>query len=327
MSVEVWYGSKPRHAAEQETVVALYHYLQLQEEHFVVLLNFFAGQSNEIDLVILKQNGVFLAELKHVWTPIFGAREGDWCAKQVDGSEIILNPDRPNPFKQAQRNYYSWRDWCQENSAVLQAEANPSQFTDWTRVMTHIVFYPDLPQGSQIKIGEFPVRALGLPQFLTALTVRSSTKVCLSRPQMQQFPQLFGLQHWYIAQPTERLAAWHPQPFAALASRGHNFSVPFLRLDDETKVTYIVGRDPESDLVIANNAVSRRHARLYRQQGRWIVQDLGSTSGTFVSYNGDPQVESRVVEREFALKNNSIVRFGPAAYTLLLYENCKGEPA
>jgi len=327
MSVEVWYGSKPQHAAEQETLVELYHYLQSQEEHFVVLLNFFAGQSNEIDLVVLKENGIFLAELKHVWTPIFGEREGDWRAQQNNGSEIILNPDRPNPFKQAQRNYYSWRTWCQENIAKLQAQADPNRPTDWTRVMTYIVLYPDLPQGSQIEIGEFPVRALGLPQFMTALTVRTSTKVCLSRPQMQQLPQLLNVQRWHIPQSTEKLAEWKPQPFAALASRGHNFSALFLRLDDDSKEAYIIGRDPENDLVITSPAVSRRHARLYKQQSRWIVQDLGSTSGTFVSYNGDPKIEVQVEGREFALKNNSIVRFGPAAYTLLLYEGHEGVAA
>ena len=108
MSVEVWYGDKPRHEAEQKTMLELYQYLRPQPEHFVLLHNFFAGQSNEIDLVVLKHDGVFLAELKHVWDHIAGGREGDWRAIREDGTQVLLNPDRPNPFKQAQRNYYSW---------------------------------------------------------------------------------------------------------------------------------------------------------------------------------------------------------------------------
>ena len=95
-------------------------------------------------------------------------------------------------------------------------------------------------------------------------------------------------------------------------------------LQEKGRVFAIVA---ESDLVITNPAVSRRHARLHRLLGRWVVQDLGSTSGTFVSYNGDPQAELPVIGREFALKNNSIVRFGPAAYTLLLHEGREGEAA
>ena len=86
MSVEVWYGSKPRHAAEQKTLLELYQYLHPQQEHFVLLHNFFAGQGNEIDLVVLKRDGIFLSELKHVWDRIVGGRE-------IDG-EILVHPLR-----------------------------------------------------------------------------------------------------------------------------------------------------------------------------------------------------------------------------------------
>ena len=128
MGVEVWYGETPHHEAEQKALLELYQYLHPQQDRFILLHNFCAGQGSEIDLIVLKHDGVFLAELKRVWDPTVG--------------------------------------------------------------------------------------------------------------------------------------------------------------------------------------------------GRWIVRDLGSTSGTFVSYTGDPDTESRVVDTEFALQNNSIVCFGPAAYTLLLL---KGE--
>lgn len=62
MSVEVWYGDRPHHAAEQKTLLKLYQYLYPQQEHFVLLHNLFAGRSNEIDLVVLKRDGVFLEE-------------------------------------------------------------------------------------------------------------------------------------------------------------------------------------------------------------------------------------------------------------------------
>ena len=92
MSVEVWYGDKPRHEAEQKTMLELYQYLRPQPEHFVLLHNFFAGQSNEIDLVVLKRDGVFLAELKHVWDHIAGGREGDWRAIREDGTSTPTAP-------------------------------------------------------------------------------------------------------------------------------------------------------------------------------------------------------------------------------------------
>ena len=320
MSVEVWYGSKPHHAAEQETLLKLYQYLHSQQEHFVLLHNFFAGQSSEIDLVVLKHDGVFLAELKHVWNRIIGGREGDWKAICKDGSEVVLNPGRPNPFKQVQRNYYSWKDWCQDHAREISAGLMRSRPVDWEDVMSYIVLYPDLPPDSQIDIGDWPVQAVGLPTFLMALGMRSSSKVELSRQEMSRIPKLIGLRQWQLAKPTEKLSDWRPAPFAVLVARGHTMSVPLLRLDEINKETITVGREPENDLIIADPTVSRHHAELYNHSGRWVVRDLDSTSGTFVSYSGDPKKERRVQEREFALKNNSIVRFGPAAYTLLLYE-------
>jgi len=43
-----------------------------------------------------------------------------------------------------------------------------------------------------------------------------------------------------------------------------------------------VGRDPDCDLVIDHPSVSRRHAELYRDGGRWHLRDLGSKNGSFV---------------------------------------------
>lgn len=321
MSVEVWYGDKPRHEAEQKTMLELYQYLRPQPEHFVLLHNFFAGQSNEIDLVVLKRDGVFLAELKHVWDHIAGGREGDWRAIREDGTQVLLNPDRPNPFRQAQRNYYSWKNWCQEHADEISTGIVRSHPMDWADVMTYIVLYPDLPPGSQIDIGDWPVRAVGLPTFLMALTIRTSKKTALSRQEMDRLPQLIGLQRWRSMRATQILSDWQPEAFAALVARGHTLSVSLLRLDEINKEIITVGREPENDLIITDPTVSRRHAQLYRHDGHWVVRDLESTSGTFVSYGGDPNVLSKVQDREFALKNNSIVRFGPAAYTLLLHKS------
>ncbi len=45
----------------------------------------------------------------------------------------------------------------------------------------------------------------------------------------------------------------------------------------------LIGRNPEATLVLDDDYASGRHARdLPRQDGRWYVEDLGSTNGTFV---------------------------------------------
>ena len=42
----------------------------------------------------------------------------------------------------------------------------------------------------------------------------------------------------------------------------------------------ILGRLPECDISLDDPSVSRRHARVGRQDGIWFVEDLGSTNGT-----------------------------------------------
>ncbi len=45
----------------------------------------------------------------------------------------------------------------------------------------------------------------------------------------------------------------------------------------------IIGRDPRVDLFIDNLGVSRRHARLWWDRGRFMLSDLGSSNGTSVN--------------------------------------------
>jgi len=44
-----------------------------------------------------------------------------------------------------------------------------------------------------------------------------------------------------------------------------------------------VGRDLNNDIVINDPEISRRHARLYVQGNGFVLEDLGSTNGTFVN--------------------------------------------
>ncbi|MBV8069883.1 MAG: FHA domain-containing protein, partial [Acidobacteriaceae bacterium] len=44
-----------------------------------------------------------------------------------------------------------------------------------------------------------------------------------------------------------------------------------------------VGRDPDNDIVLAPAGVGRHHARITNQNGRYFLEDLGSTNGTYLN--------------------------------------------
>ncbi|AVZ77023.1 ABC transporter ATP-binding protein [Streptomyces lunaelactis] len=47
--------------------------------------------------------------------------------------------------------------------------------------------------------------------------------------------------------------------------------------------TYVLGRDPQSDMEFQEAVVSWRHARIYWNGKSWVLQDLGSTNGTYTN--------------------------------------------
>ena len=63
-----------------------------------------------------------------------------------------------------------------------------------------------------------------------------------------------------------------------------------------------IGRDSVNEVVINDAEISRRHARLTFQGGKYVLEDLGSTNGTFV--NGQRLAGPRV------LKPGEVVSFG-----------------
>lgn len=45
----------------------------------------------------------------------------------------------------------------------------------------------------------------------------------------------------------------------------------------------VIGRDMANEIVISDSEVSRRHARIFSQGTNYVLEDLGSTNGTFVN--------------------------------------------
>lgn len=77
-----------------------------------------------------------------------------------------------------------------------------------------------------------------------------------------------------------------------------------------------IGRDASNEIVINDAEVSRRHARLTFQGGKYVLEDLGSTNGTFV--NGQRLAGPRV------LKAGEVVSLGEQI--VLVYEVTTNDP-
>lgn len=89
--------------------------------------------------------------------------------------------------------------------------------------------------------------------------------------------------------------------------------------------TLTIGRDPSNPIEISDPQISRQHARITRQGGMMILEDLGSTNGTFV--NG------MRLTSPHALSSGDVVGLGDAV-TLTFYgvgtsatETIVGRPA
>ena len=97
----------------------------------------------------------------------------------------------------------------------------------------------------------------------------------------------------------------HPLPAALVLARIEAQSVPKLAFRGDELV---IGRDPGCDRVVDLPMISSRHARLARSGDRIVVEDLGSSNGTFV--NG------RRIDGPAEIKAGDSIGLG--SYTLLL---------
>jgi len=69
-----------------------------------------------------------------------------------------------------------------------------------------------------------------------------------------------------------------------------------------------MGRLPHNDIVIEDTAVSGRHARITRRRGRWWLEDLDSSNGTWLN-------EVRLDER-LRLDDGDRIRLGRTTITI-----------
>jgi ABC-type multidrug transport system ATPase subunit/pSer/pThr/pTyr-binding forkhead associated (FHA) protein len=80
------------------------------------------------------------------------------------------------------------------------------------------------------------------------------------------------------------------------------------KIDLRQRARLNIGRSPENDLQLDYPTISRRHARISRTGERYVIEDLGSSNGTFV--NG----ESIDPGKPFPLHPGNTMRIGPIKF-------------
>ncbi len=68
----------------------------------------------------------------------------------------------------------------------------------------------------------------------------------------------------------------------------------------------VIGRSSDLDMVLVEDMVSRKHAKISTQGGHIVIQDLASTNGTFV--NGEKVKKMRLKEGDRILIGTSIIK-------------------
>src|SRR5262245_41337162 len=73
-----------------------------------------------------------------------------------------------------------------------------------------------------------------------------------------------------------------------------------------TQAEIVIGRASELDMVLVEDMVSRRHARIACTDTQILLEDLGSTNGTFV--NGEKISRTTLKEGDRVLIGTSILK-------------------
>lgn len=75
---------------------------------------------------------------------------------------------------------------------------------------------------------------------------------------------------------------------------------------------FVIGRLPECSLSLQMTQISRYHARIKRRQQAWILEDLGSTNGTYLNH-------VRITESQ-TIRQGDLIRLGHASI-LVTFQN------
>jgi hypothetical protein len=193
VAVQVWIGEKPEHPNERRAIVALANGLERLDGLYLILANFSVGGRN-VDLVIIKQDAIFIVELKHVDGKVFGDVNGPWFVESANGERKRLNPGRKNPYNQVISYYYSIINFLNEHRKDFLSPQKASS-VDFRTCKRLVVLAPTLQEGSQVET-DWKVELKGLDELPAYLVTERSSEIDLSEEEMLAIPNLLHCTRW-----------------------------------------------------------------------------------------------------------------------------------
>ena len=193
MAVQVWIGEKPEHPNERRAIVALANGLERLDGLYLILANFSVG-GRTIDLVVIKQDAIFVIELKHCDGKVFGDVNGPWFVESANGVRKRLNPGRKNPYNQVVSYYYSLINFLNEQRKAF-LSPNKAQTIDFRTCRRVVVIAPTLHPESKVDI-DWKVDLKGLDELPVYLVTERSSEINLSDEEMLAIPELLHCTRW-----------------------------------------------------------------------------------------------------------------------------------
>jgi hypothetical protein len=193
VAVQVWIGEKPEHANERRAIMGLANGLARLEGLHLILANFSVGGRN-IDVVVIKQDAIFIIELKHCDGKVFGSVNGRWRVESSNGVEKFLNPGRKNPYNQVISYFYSLTNFLSEHRQEF-LSPQKAEVTDFRTSKRLVVIAPTIQEGSEIEL-DWKVDIKGLDELPAYLVTERSNGIDLSDSEMLAIPELLHCTRW-----------------------------------------------------------------------------------------------------------------------------------
>jgi hypothetical protein len=193
MAVQVWIGEKPEHANERRAIMALAKGLERLDGLYLILANFSVGGRN-VDLVIIKNEAIFIIELKHCDGRVLGSVNGHWFVEGRNGERKRINPGRKNPYNQVISYFHALTNFLNEHRRTFLSE-HKSNSIDFRTCKRVVVIAPSIAPDSEIEV-DWKVELKGLDELPAYLVTERSSEIDLTDEEVLAIPELLHCTPW-----------------------------------------------------------------------------------------------------------------------------------